>query len=159
MNVREFLTRYGVEFELLPHIDTYDAQHMAHELHISGHQVAKTVLLRANGGYRYFLAVLPASTRIDLNLLRSCLRDSRIALATEVELAEHCPDCETGALPPFGSFYGMQTLLDRSLLDCDWIVFEGNTHRESIRMRLSDFLRLESPLITDFSVGPLSQYR
>lgn len=154
MNVREFLTKQGVDFEVIPHVDTYDAQHMAHEIHVSGHQVAKTVLVRANGGYRYFVALLPASSKIDFGLLGAVLGHSHVELATEVELAEHCPDCEVGALPPFGSFYGMQTIMDRSLQDHEWLVFEGNTHRESIRMRTADFIRLESPLIADFAVHP-----
>jgi Ala-tRNA(Pro) deacylase len=154
MNVREFLTNHGVEFEVIPHAETYDAQHMAHELHVSGHQVGKTVLLRADGGYRYFVAVLPASARVDLQLVATILGHSRVELATEIELAERCPDCELGALPPFGSFYGLQTLLDRSLKDHEWFVVESNTHRESIRMKVADFIRLESPLIADFAVHP-----
>jgi Ala-tRNA(Pro) deacylase len=153
MNVRDFLTRQGVDFEVIQHAETFDAQHMAHEIHVSGHQVAKTVLLRADGGYRHFLAVLPASARVDLRLLQLVLGGSRVELATESEVGMVCRDCQLGAIPPFGSFFGVQTMLDRSLQDHDWIVFEGNSHRESIRMRLCDFIRLESPLITDFAVS------
>ena len=113
---------------------------MAQALHVHGQDVAKTVLLRANGGYRYIVAVLPPTKRIDLELAAGALGGSKLELATELEIAEHCPDCEIGALPPFGSQYGMKTLVDESLCEDGEIVFEGNTHEEAIRMKFTEQL-------------------
>ncbi len=149
MNVAEFLKQKDVPFELIPHRDTYDAQRMAQSLHVPGREVAKTVLLRANGK-SYVVAVLPATKHIDLERAAEAV-DGNVELATEIEIAEHCPDCEIGALPPFGSQYGMQTIVDDDLTKDERIVFEGNTHHEAIRMTFADFQRLEEPKVASFA--------
>src|SRR5690606_21904109 len=125
------------------------AQSLAHAVHVSGNEVAKTVLLRC--GRDYALAVLPATHTVDLQAVQQLLGRGPVALATEAECGSRFPDCELGALPPFGSEYGMRTLMDRALLSDEEIVFEGNTHREAIRMRTEDYRRLEQPLVGDFS--------
>jgi Ala-tRNA(Pro) deacylase len=154
MNLEKFLTERDVPFELLPHPETYDAQHMAEALHVSGNQVAKTVLLRADSGFAFIVAVLPATRRIHFERASSALGGARLELGTEQELAEHCPDCEFGVLPPFGSQYGMRTLVDDELGSSEWIVFEANTHHEAIRMRFADFQQLEAPLLAPISELP-----
>lgn len=151
MNIAKFLKERNVDFELIPHRETHDAQRMAATLHVSGNQVAKTVLLRANGGYTYVVAVLPATTNVDLSRVAEMLGGSRLQLATESEIAQHCPDCEIGALPPFGSQYGMKTIIDAGFREDDAIVFEGNTHHEAIRMSFADFCRIEQPLTGEFA--------
>jgi Ala-tRNA(Pro) deacylase len=151
MKVQDYLTEQDVDFEVTTHEPTYDAQHMAHAVHAPGGEVAKTVLLRANHGYSYVVAVLPATHRIDFEKVSELLNGASVQMATEIEIAEHCPDCEMGVLPPFGWKYGMETLVDESLAQHDEIVFEGNTHRETIRMKYADFHRLAEPLIGSFA--------
>jgi Ala-tRNA(Pro) deacylase len=152
MNVQEFLTERRVIYDAISHRDTYDAQRLAQTLHVPGHEVAKTVLLRADGGYTYFVCVLPATKTIDLERVSAALGGSRIELATEIEIMQHCPDCELGTLPPFGSQYGMRTLVEESLSDDEEIVFEGNNHHEAIRMRYEDYRDIEQPLVARFAV-------
>ena len=152
MNIDKFLQAQSVEYDVIPHRATYDAQRLAQELHVTGHEVAKTVLVRCNHGYQYVVAVLPADRRIDMEKMSEALGGSELQLATEVEIAEHCPDCEFGALPPFGTQYGMQTIVDESLTHDETIVFEGNAHDEAIRMKFADFQRLEEPLVAPFTV-------
>lgn len=147
MNIREFLGERQVAFDVLPHREAFDAQRMAQTLHVPGREVAKTVLLRADRGFMYVVAVIPAPEHIDLQRVSELLGGSEVELASEEELAERCPDCECGVLPPFGSAYGMKTLLDASLLDEEEVVFEGNSHHEAIRMKLEDFRQLEEPLV------------
>jgi Ala-tRNA(Pro) deacylase len=113
--------------------------------------VAKTVLLRADHGFRYLVAVLPADKAIDFERLSAVFGGACFELATEAELVQHCPDCEVGVLPPFGSQYGMMTIVDERLTADEEIVFEGNTHREAIRMRFDDFRRAEEPTIVSFT--------
>jgi Ala-tRNA(Pro) deacylase len=151
MDITRFLTDKQVPFEQLQHLDTYDAQRLAQTLHVPGHEVAKTVLLRANGGYTYVVAILPAPQRVDLSRLSAALGGSRLAFATEIEIADHCPDCEVGVLPPFGSQYGMRTVVDTSLAEDEEIVFAGTTQRDAIRVRCPDFGRIEQPLIVPFA--------
>jgi Ala-tRNA(Pro) deacylase len=151
MKVEDYLATKNVEFDVIPHHDTYGAQRMAQALHVSGKEVAKTVLLRANHGFKYLVAVLPANKSIDFERASQALGGSRLELATETEITEHCPDCEVGALPPFGSQYGMETIVDESLAEDDEIVFEGNTHHESIRLKFQDFCDIEGPLVASFA--------
>ena len=154
MKVREYLSDERVPFDVVYHHDTYDAQRMAETLHVPGSEVAKTVLLRADHGYAYIVAVLPATKRIDFAKAAKVLGGSHLELATEMEIAEHCPDCELGALPPFGSEYGMKTIVDMSLIGDEEIYFEGDSHHESIRMRFEDYRRLEQPIVASFAVEP-----
>jgi Ala-tRNA(Pro) deacylase len=147
MQVVEFLNQKHVPFEVLSHAPTYDAQHMAHAVHVKGAAVAKTVLLRANHGYRYLTAIVPADKKIDFDVASRSLGHCELRLATETEISEVCPDCEFGILLPFGSQYGAKTVVDSSFEKQPDIVFEGNTHEESIRINFADFCRLESPLI------------
>lgn len=151
MNVQELLEEKKVNFEVIPHKSTYDAQHLAHEVHVSGHDVAKTVLLRVGDKPTYVVAALPASRNIDLAAAKQALGEETVELATEDEIQSNCPDCEFGALPPFGSRYGMKTLVDESLANRQHIVFEGNTHEEAIRMTFEDFQKLESLIVADFA--------
>jgi len=153
MNVVKFLEHGRYQFERVPHRPTYSAQHLAHELHVPGREVAKTVLLRADGGYEFVVAVLPASKKIDFKKASSLLGGSKLELATEIEIGAHCPDCDFGTLPPFGSRYGMKTIVDSSLADDEDIWFEGNTHDEAIRMKFEEFRLLEQPLVAPFAVS------
>jgi Ala-tRNA(Pro) deacylase len=151
MNIPDFLRQEKIKFELIPHCDTYDAQHLAQAVHVSGRLVAKTVLLRADGGRTFVVAVLPANRSVDLDRAAEVLGGGQVELATERELAQQCPDCETGVLPPFGRQYGMTTIVDESLLEDEEIVFEGNTHHEAIRMKLKDYRHIEEPLVGRFA--------
>jgi Ala-tRNA(Pro) deacylase len=151
MNIADFLRQEKVKFDVISHRDTYNAQTMAQTLHVSGHHVAKTVLLRADGGKAFVVAVLPASRSIDLHLASQLLGGRQLELATEKEIADKCRDCELGVLPPFGSYYGMMTIVDASISEDEEIVFEGNTHHETIRMLFGDFRSIEKPVVGHFT--------
>jgi Ala-tRNA(Pro) deacylase len=151
MNVVSFLERGHYKFERVPHQPTYSAQRLAHELHVPGREVAKTVLLRANGGYEYVVAVLPASKKLDLKHASKLIGGAKLELGTEFDISAHCPDCDFGVLPPFGSRYGMKTIVDSSLEDDLEIVFQSNTHDEAVRMKFADFVQLEDPLVAPFA--------
>jgi len=152
MNVDDFLQGQNVEYDVIPHRETHDAQRMAQVVHVSGREVAKTVLLRCGDGPKYLLALLPANKAIDFEKAGKALGDgAAVELATREDLVAHCSDCEPGALPPFGSHYGMQTVVDRRLAEDEEIVFESNTHRESIRMKFDDFRRIEQPQVVDIA--------
>ena len=151
MNVKHFLETRHIPYETIPHRETFDAQHLAQALATPGLEVAKTVLLRADHDYRYIVAVLPASHRIDLEELSRFLGGAELSLATEVEIAERCPDCEFGVLPPFGSHYGAQTIVDESLTADETISFECSSHTEAMRMKYIDYYNFEHPLVARFA--------
>lgn len=152
MKVVEFLKQRNVPFEIVPHPQVFDAQHLAESLHVRGREVAKTVLLRADRGYMYVVAVLPATKRVDLQKLSHAFGDCKMELATEVEIHDRCPDCEMGVLPPFGTPFGMKAVVDESLAMDEEIYFEGDTHHEAIRMKYADFQEVERPVRALFAV-------
>ncbi len=149
MNVQEFLDNRQISYEPLEHAPTYTAQMLAEAVHVPGAEIAKTVLLEIDD--ERHLAVLPSTLQVDLLRLQVFLGAHRVQLATETDCGRYFPDCELGALPPFGSKYGMRTLVDKSLLEDEYIVFEGNTHHDAIRMRCDDYVAIESPIVTEFA--------
>lgn len=151
MNIQQFLERHRAAFEVVPHAEAFDASHIAQATATPGLEVAKAVLLRVNHGFRYVIAVLPSTHRVDIEALSRVLGGAEVQLATEAEVGERCPDCEFGVLSPFGSQYGAETLVDKSLTQDERIVFEGNTHHEAIRMKYADFCKLENPTVAEFA--------
>src|SRR5437868_2607217 len=133
MKLDELLTSRQVAFERLHHRPAYAANRIAQALHVPGREMAKSVLLRGPQGY--VLAVLPSTHQIDLERLRQDLGEGQMEMATEDEMERVFPDCERGAMPPFGSLYQLPTLVDESLAEDEQIVFEGQNHEEAIRMR------------------------
>lgn len=151
MNTKQFLQQHRAAFEAVSHAEAFDAQHVAQATGTPGREVAKAVLLRANQGYRYIVAVLPSTHRIDLAALSRVLGGAQVELATEVEVGQRCPECEFGVLSPFGSQYGAETIIDKSLAQDEQIVFEGDTHHEAIRMKYADFCKIENPSLAEFA--------
>ena len=143
MKLDELLTSRHIPFERLYHRPAYTAQRVAEMLHVPGKDVAKTVLLRTDQGY--VLIVLPASLKVDLERVRQCLGDDSAELASEPEMDQLFPDCERGAMPPFGSLYHLRTVVDEELSRDERIVFEAHNHEEAFRMAYRDFEALEHP--------------
>lgn len=152
MYLTEYLRSRHVWFKPLPHAPASSAERLASRLHVSGRAVAKAVLVRV--GVEDWLAVLPATSRIDVaRLAQALLRDpSEVRLATIDEVVRRFPNCEPGALPPFGRMYGIATVLDASLALQPEIAFAGHTRHESLRMRFADFEAVEAPLRAEFAV-------
>lgn len=148
MRIADLLAEQRIAFESLPHPLAFTAQQRAKYLGISGSQVAKSVLLRGPG--RFLLAVLPATHQIDTDALSRALAGP-VRLATDAEMAEVFRDCEWGVVPPFGTLYGLRTLLDDSIPADAMMVFETHTHVEAIRLLCRDFERLEHPRRLDFA--------
>jgi Ala-tRNA(Pro) deacylase len=143
MKLDELLTSRHIPFERLHHRPVYTANRIAQVLHVPGKEMAKTVLLRGDQGY--VLAVLPATHQVDLEQLRQDMGEPRMEMASEEDMERLFPDCERGALPPFGSLYHLPTLVDDSLAEDEQIVFEGQNHEEAIRMRYCDYEAMEHP--------------
>ncbi|HTQ95832.1 MAG TPA: YbaK/EbsC family protein [Candidatus Acidoferrum sp.] len=147
MNLTAYLDQQGVTYRTYHHDETFDAQHMAQSIHLSGHMVAKTVLVHAVGGANCFVLVVPAAERVDLRRVSAILGGVEVRLATEAEILEHATGFEFGIVPIFGSQFGLQTIIDESLSHQDELVFQGQTHEETVRMKFADFYRLEHPRI------------
>jgi Ala-tRNA(Pro) deacylase len=142
MRVPDYLTEEHVPFETLVHPPAFTAAKRAHFLHVPGRQVAKSVLLARGGGF--LLAVLPATHEIDKQALAEAL-GGPVRLAGADEMARLFNDCEWGVLSPFGTLYGLSTVLDASFDPAALIVFEAHAHAVAIRMVCADYERLERP--------------
>jgi Ala-tRNA(Pro) deacylase len=145
----EYLDENGASYELFEHAEAYTAQEIADEAHISGKQFAKTVMVKLDG--RMAMAVLPAANKVNFTLLMQAAGAEAISLAAEPEFKELFPDCDLGAMPPFGNLYGMEVWVAGSLGETPEIVFNAGTHTELIRMRYADFERLVKPKTARFS--------
>jgi Ala-tRNA(Pro) deacylase len=147
----EFLRSRRIWFEELLHQPASSATKHAHNMHVPGRMVAKTVLVKA--GERFILTVLPCTSRIDLGLLAALLGlpTSAVHLATVDELVGIFTDCEPGVVPPFGRLYHLGTVFDVSLLAEGDLVFVGNMRHEGLRMRAIDYVAIEEPLIGSFA--------
>ncbi len=142
MRIPDILAERHVPFETIVHPPAFTAQKRAKFLHLPGAQVAKCVLLVGAKGR--VLAVLPASRQIDMERLAEAL-GGPVRVADTDEVADTFRDCEWGVVAPFGTLYGVPTLIDESLSSDALIVFETTTHAEAIRMRCRDFEELEQP--------------
>ncbi len=149
MRLIDFLTQRQIPHTRLSHRPAYTANRIAQVLHVPGQEMAKTVLVRTDHGH--VLAVLPSTCLVDLDELRQMIGEEHAWLASESEIETLFPDCERGAMPPFGSLYDLPTLVDESMTEDDEIVFEGETHQEAIRMRFADYLAVEHPRFGHFA--------
>ncbi len=114
-----------------------------------GQELAKTVIVKLDGALG--MAVLPASYQVDLLALKKVTGVADAALASEREFKQHFPDCETGAMPPFGNLYGIPVYVDETLTRDDEIAFNAGTHLQLIRMSFADFEKLVKPVVLAFS--------
>jgi Ala-tRNA(Pro) deacylase len=150
--ISDFLDANHVRYVVITHSPAYTAQGIAALAHIPGKQMAKTVIVRANG--KFMMAVLPASQHVDLRALRTVLGSPDVHIAHESDFEALFPGCELGAMPPFGNLYGMPIYCDTSLRDDRQIAFNAGSHRELIQMDFDDYLQLVKPRIATFGALP-----
>lgn len=138
-----------ITYESIHHSRDFTAQETAAHTHTRGKEFAKTVVLIVDG--RFALAVLPAHFRVSLPKLKATLRAQEIRLASEDEIEKVCPDCEAGAVPPFGNLYDMPIYVSPIIARDEKITFNAGTHEDAVRMRYEDFERLAKPQVFDFA--------
>ena len=148
MKLKAFLDSHGVRYVSIQHSVAFTASEVAESVHVKGRDFAKTVIVKM--GSVMAMVVLPASRRIVLYDLREMLGSVELRLATEAEFKGAFPDCELGAMPPFGNLYGLPVYVEASLADEAEIAFNAGTHREVIQMAYEDFAGLVKPVVRDF---------
>ncbi len=141
--LKEFLDKEGVRYVTIQHSRAYTAQEVAASAHIRGKEMAKTVMVKLDG--KMAMVVLPASMRVSPNALRVASGATNVELASEAEFKGLFPNCEPGAMPPFGHLFGMDVYVTESLTADEEIAFNAGTHTECIRLAYQDFERLEKP--------------
>src|SRR2546428_1524298 len=141
--LKEFLDGRKVKDMSLTHSPAYTATEVAESTHIPGRELAKTVMVKLDA--KMAMVVLPSTRKVDLNLLRESVGAEEARLATEDEFKSLFPDCETGAMPPFGNLYGLDVYVAPKLTEDEQIGFNAGSHTEVIKMKYKDFAELVRP--------------
>ena len=148
--LKDFLDSENVKYVSIYHSIAYTAQEIAASVHVKGKEMAKTVMVKLDG--KLAMAVLPASHQVDFEHLKRASGAQGAMLATEKEFKDLFPDCDIGAMPPFGNLYGMNVFVAQALTQDKEIAFNAGSHYELIKLDYKDFERLVNPKIADFSV-------
>jgi Ala-tRNA(Pro) deacylase len=147
--IQEFLRRGNVAYSIFQHTPAFTAQEEAAVTHVPGRNWAKAVVCFADS--EPIMAVVPADREVDLDRLADLARAHEVRLAGESELRWLYPDCELGAMPPFGPLYKQTVFVDDALARDDEIVFNAGTHTDAICMRYEDFVALARPTVGRFA--------
>jgi len=146
--LKQYLTEQHAYFEVQEHRQVYTMQEVAAVLHEKGEHVAKVFIASVDD--KPVMLVLPAPGHVDLERVRRMLKATEARRAREFEFAQLFADCDVGAMPPFGNLYQVPVILDRALVNEPYIVFQAGTHHTTIKLAMSDYERLVTPLIGDF---------
>jgi Ala-tRNA(Pro) deacylase len=149
VKLREYLDQNQIKYALISHSIAYTAQELAAKMHVPGREMAKVVIVKIDG--RFVMAVMPAHHQIDFERLKKATGAQQIELATEREIENLFPDCEVGAMPPFGNLYGLPIYLAKPLEEDKEIVYNAGSHTEAIRMEYLDFIRLVNPTVIEYT--------
>lgn len=141
----DYLDSHHIKYEKITHSEAFTAQEIAASAHVSGKELAKTVMVKVDGNMA--MVVLPASYRVNLDRLREAAHARRVDLAKEDEFQEMFPGCEIGAMPPFGNLYEMPVFVSDKLAEDEYIAFNAGSHRELIKLAFTDYERLVNPKI------------
>ncbi len=147
--IKSFLDSHHVKYVVVSHSPAYTSQEVAASAHVSGREMAKTVVVELDG--RKALAVLPANQKIVLQDLREVTGTDDVRFVPEQEFRTLFPDCEIGAMPPFGNLYGLDVYMAPALTEHEEIAFNAGSHTELIRMAYRDFERLVQPRVMSFT--------
>ncbi len=148
--LKDYLDSKAVKYQVIPHECTYTAHETAESAKVPGDEMAKTVMVKLDG--KMAVSVLPASYKVDFNLLKLNTGAKSVELASEEEFEMMFPQCEVGAMPPFGNLYGMDVYVAKKLAEDEEIAFNAGSHTELVKLSYKDFERLVSPKVVRFSL-------
>jgi len=151
--VKEFLDTNHIHYSSIVHPTAYTAQGTAAYAHVSGKEMAKTVIVKVDS--QLVMAVLPASAQLDLGALKKMSSARSVGLAAETEFEFKFPDCDLGAMPPFGNLYGIAVYVDELLTYDKEIAFNAGSHSELVRMSYADFERVVNPVVGRFALAAI----
>lgn len=147
--LKEFLNDNDINYTSIRHSAAMTAPEVAASAHVAGRNFAKTVIVMIEGAMA--MVVVPANRKVDLADLRDLLAVHDVRLASEDEFKDRFPDCELGAMPPFGNLYGLPVYVEQSLAEQPMIAFNACTHSEVIKMSFADFADVVMPTVLEFS--------
>ncbi len=141
--LKDFLDENDIKYISIMHSLAFTAVEVAKSAHIPSKEMAKTVIINVDG--ELAMVVVAANYKVKLDLLKQALETDKVELADEQEFTKRFPDCEVGAMPPFGNLYDMEVYVAESLTEDKKIAFNGGSHSEIIQMDYRDFEDLVKP--------------
>ncbi|NIO08870.1 MAG: deacylase [Deltaproteobacteria bacterium] len=141
--LKEALDQAKISYEVYNHPRAFTAQEIAATQHMTGRAMAKVVILEVDG--KFVMAVIPSHRMVNFRLAKSNLDATDISLATEAQFATLFPDCEIGAMPPFGNLFGLRVIADPALEKYEHIFFNAGNHLQTVRLRFRDFKTMVNP--------------
>ncbi|MCW1887467.1 YbaK/EbsC family protein [Luteolibacter flavescens] len=147
--LKAYLDSRNIKYITITHSPAYTATEVARSAHVPGSLLAKTVIILIDGALA--MAVLPSNRRLKLEDLHDLTATDDVKIAHEHEFKRRFPDCEPGAMPPFGNLYDMSTYVSPDLAAEAEIAFNAGSHTELIRMSWSDYERLVRPQVARFT--------
>lgn len=147
-DIRELLGKERINYQVLEHPTAFTALEIAQAQHIPGQEVIKAVIVKVDN--KLAMCVLPATHKIDFPKLTKALKAKKVELVPESQVAQLFPDCEVGAMSPFGKQAKLNVYLDKILEENDTVAFNAGTHNQMIRIKFKDYLRLAKPILLDF---------
>jgi Ala-tRNA(Pro) deacylase len=148
--LRAYLDSHNIKYVVVSHSQAFTAQEIAQMAHIPGKELAKTVMVKINN--KMVMVVIPASDIIDFELLKNLTDAESVELSDEYEFTGLFPDCEVGAMPPFGNLYDLDVIVAEHLTHDTEIAFNAGTHKELVKMSCPDFLKLVQPKVLNISM-------
>jgi len=145
LRILRHLDRESIPYDVIPHAPAFSAQKIAAAAHVRGREMAKIVIVKIDE--QLAMTVIPADCSLDLEQLGAATNAEVVELASEVEFRDRFLDCEGGAMPPFGNLYGLPVFVANALAGREHIAFNAGNHREVIRLRYLDFVRLVQPRV------------
>lgn len=148
--LKRMLDQQNIKYISINHSPAYTARETAASTFVPRREFAKTIIVDVDG--EKIMAVLSASRHVDLEALRKLADGKEARLATEDEFEELFPDCEVGAMPPFGSLYDTRVFVDQMVTEVDDLCFNAGSHEQIMRMDCRDYLNLERPVVGAFAI-------
>ncbi|MFQ5683086.1 MAG: aminoacyl-tRNA deacylase [Candidatus Binatia bacterium] len=149
--LKECLDKAKISYEVYQHPHAFTAQETAASQHIPGREMAKVVILKVDGAF--VMVVVPASKLVSFTRVKTGLGVTAVSLATEGDFASLFPDCEIGAMPPFGNLFGLPVYVDPALHKDETIFFNAGNHLQTVKVNTRDFEDLVKPRIVPLTNG------
>lgn len=149
--VKQYLKENRIKYRIIRHKEVFTTQEVAAKQHVSGKELAKVVIVKAKD---FAMMVLPANLLLDIKKAKKILKAKSLRLAREAEIEKLFPDCEVGAMLPFGNIYDLPVYIDKSLTEKERVVFKAGDHTHTIAMKSEDLMRLVQPKVETFGILP-----
>ena len=150
IKLKEYLDSNNVDYEITKHKAVYTSQELAKCLHVSGKVMTKVVMVKAGG--KDVMTVMPACRKVDVHRLKEIFKIDDVRIEKEDEFMGLFPECDVGAIPPFGNLFGLTVYMDSSLADDEYILIPTGDIKEAVRIKYKDFARLVKPKVYAFTL-------